>query len=194
MNIQTPPSEDNSGHPSMEVKENKPEQSDQNRQILEVIKLAHREMDLPHREYRGAILAPLALKDFGSELISWVDPQGLCVLVLPVVSDIAPERRQAVGELLHRLDFRETRKLWEFDYNSGDVRLTAYTDVLTITSDTQAYKDLIDLIKTTADVVYPYLTAVLSAKMAPDFAADQANAALAVAFNSGPEDFEDDDE
>ncbi|MFA6271207.1 MAG: hypothetical protein WC657_08460 [Candidatus Paceibacterota bacterium] len=70
----------------------------------------------------------MPINDEQFEVFTWVDPQGLCYLLLPIVADIDPKYRHAVGEFLHRLNIHEVRKLWEFDFNTGDVRLTAYTD------------------------------------------------------------------
>jgi hypothetical protein len=42
----------------------------------------------------------------------------------------APEVREKAGEFVNRMNFGAKRKFWEIDCDSGELRLTSYTDTL----------------------------------------------------------------
>ena len=88
------------------------------------------------------------------------------------------EFRARTGEFLHRLNYDSKRKFWEFDYNDGEIRLAAYADTTTAPLSDNHFRGLLHCMLRTVDIVFPYLTSVLSGRMGADFAADQADAAL----------------
>lgn len=91
----------------------------------------------------------------------------------------APEPvRPAVGEFLHRLNFAGKRKFWEMDYNDGEVRLRATTDTIDAPLSEGMFRAMCRAVLEIADRVFPYLNAVITRSMKPDFAADQAIAAI----------------
>jgi hypothetical protein len=98
------------------------------------------------------------------------------VVRLPVRA--TKEFRASTGEFLHRLNYAAKRKFWEMDYDDGEIRLLAYTDLITGTLTEGLFRSIFNAVTNTADVTFPYLTGVLTGRMAPDFAADQAEAAL----------------
>jgi len=105
-----------------------------------------------------------------------VDPVTI-VARLPVRA--TPDFRSAVGEFLHRLNFKAPRKLWEIDHNNGEIRVALYIDTTLGPLTVDVFESLFHLLVVSADAVFPYLTSVLSGRLKPDFAADQAEAATA---------------
>lgn len=102
--------------------------------------------------------------------------QARVVVKLPVRA--RSEVRALVGEFLHRLNFSSPRKLWEMDYDDGEIRLAAYTDTFLAPLSTGLYRAMLSMLLSRTEVVFPYLTSVLSRRMTPEFAADQAEAAI----------------
>lgn len=91
----------------------------------------------------------------------------------------APESvRPAVGEFLHRLNYAGRRKFWEMDYNDGEIRLRATTDTIDAPLSDMMFQAMSRAVLEIADRTFPYLNAVITRSMKPDFAADQAIAAL----------------
>jgi len=77
------------------------------------------------------------------------------------------------------------RKFWEMDYSDGEIRLVAYTDTITGPLTEGLFRSIFHAVTSTADVTFPYLTSVLSGRMTPEFAADQAEAAIDAFWNKG---------
>jgi uncharacterized protein (DUF736 family) len=71
------------------------------------------------------------------------------------------------------------------DYNDGEIRMGAYTDTLIGALTEEHFRGILHCMVVTADIVFPYLTSVLSGRMAPDFAADQADAAIYAHWTQG---------
>jgi hypothetical protein len=91
-----------------------------------------------------------------------------------------PKRaRPAAGELLHRINYATYRKFWEIDYDDGEVRLTAVTDLFYCDLREELAGAIMRRLVEAAETVIPYLNAVTCGSMKPDFAADQALTALA---------------
>jgi hypothetical protein len=107
--------------------------------------------------------------------------QASLYVLLPVRA--TAESRANTGEFLHRLNYHSKRKFWEMDYNDGEIRLTSFTDTVTGPLTEAHFRGILHSMVTTADVVFPYLTSVLSGRMTPDFSADQAQAALRAFWN-----------
>ena len=91
----------------------------------------------------------------------------------------APRKfRAAAGEFLHRLNCDSRRKLWEIDYDDGEIRLSCFTDTLVGPMTENLFRALLNSQVEAADAAFPYLTSVLSGRMSPEFAADQTQAAV----------------
>jgi len=104
------------------------------------------------------------------------DDMATIMIRLPVR---APESvRPAVGEFLHRLNYAGRRKFWEMDYNDGEIRLRATTDTIDAPLSDTMFQAMSRAVLEIADRSFPYLNAVITRGMKPDFAADQAIAAL----------------
>lgn len=88
------------------------------------------------------------------------------------------EIRAAVGEFLHRLNFGQDRKFWEFDYSDGEIRLSAYSDLFNCELTAELFGCICQTLLSLADITFPYLSGVLSGVYNPEFAADQALAAI----------------
>ncbi|MEI8310878.1 MAG: hypothetical protein WCH98_08990, partial [Verrucomicrobiota bacterium] len=84
-----------------------------------------------------------------------------------------------------RLNYAAKRKFWEMDYSDGEIRLVAYTDTITGPLTEGLFRSIFHAVTSTADVTFPYLTSVLSGRMTPEFAADQAEAAIDAFWNKG---------
>jgi len=102
------------------------------------------------------------------------------IVNLPVRA--TPEFRPQTGEFLHRLNFGSKRKFWEFDYNDEEMRLASYTDTLTGPLTKEFFRAILNSLASATDAAFPYLTGVLTGRMSPEFAADQAEAGIRAAW------------
>ena len=136
-------------------------------------------MEITFEEDDGTIFTRLNLKNLEVHVISFGETDDLATIIVRLPVRAAPEFRAQAGEFLHRLNFNARRKFWEIDHNDGEIRLAAYTDTMTGPLDVGLFRSLLDCLVMHADTVFPYLTSVLSGRMTPEFAADQAEAATA---------------
>lgn len=114
---------------------------------------------------------------------SWVNDSEVCIGVeIPVIA--TEEFRSQTGEFLHRINYGEARKFWEIDWTDGEIRLGNHIDLTCGPLIPDFFRGNISIMIGTADVVFPYLTSVLSGRMTPEFAADQAAAALKVFWDN----------
>lgn len=86
--------------------------------------------------------------------------------------------RPQAGEFFHRLNFETRRKFWEMDYDSGEMRCSCYTDTISAPLTESLFTSMVQALAHMSDRIFPYVMALISGKMTPDFAADQAIAAL----------------
>ena len=152
---------------------------------LDVMRQAYRAMEITFQEDEGTIFTRLNLKNLEVHVISWGEPNDLATIIVRLPVRAAPEFRAQAGEFLHRLNFNARRKFWEIDHNDGEIRLAAYTDTMAGPLTEAGFRSLLHCLVMHADTVFPYLTSVLSGRMAPDFAADQAEAATAAMWDTG---------
>ncbi len=95
----------------------------------------------------------------------------------------APEPiRGAVGEFLLRLNFAAKRSLCELDFNDGEIRLRVVSDLVDEGFTQDHFAVMMGQMLLFADMAYPCLASVMTRAMKPDFAADQAVAAIHEAF------------
>ena len=146
---------------------------------LEVMRQAYRAMEITFEEDDDTIFTRLNLKNVEVHVISFGKPDDLATIIVRLPVRAAPEFRAQAGAFLHELNFNARRKFWEFDHNEGEIRLAAYTDTMVGALTEAGFRSLLHCLVMHADTVFPYLTSVLSGRMAPDFAADQAAAATA---------------
>jgi hypothetical protein len=103
------------------------------------------------------------------------DNQAIVIVRIPVR---APElTRHAVGEFLHRMNYPLSR-LWVMDFNDGEICMVDSTDLFNCQLDREIFGSMLKNLLRTARIVFPYLNAVITRSMKPDFAADQAICAL----------------
>lgn len=130
-------------------------------------------------EQTGSVRVPLRLRNVEINLICWSDSDGLANLAIRFPVMAPPEARPGVGELLHRLNYVGRRKFWEMDYDDGEIRMVATMDTFGAPLQRDVFSAVAHAIVGIADRTFPYLNAVITRSMKPDFAADQAVAALA---------------
>lgn len=152
---------------------------------LDVMREVFRAMEFHTEEDDHSITVRLKLENMDVVVLCWGEPNDLATLVVQLPVRATPEFRARTGEFLHRLNYNSRRKFWEIDYNDGEIRLAAYTDTTGGPLTDSHFRGLLHCMVTTADIVFPYLTSVLSGRMAPDFAADQADAAIHAYWTKG---------
>ncbi len=150
---------------------------------LEVMRQAYTDMEITFQEDDDTIFTRLNLNNLEVHVISWGCPDDLATTVIRIPVHAAPEFRAAAGEFLHRLNFNARRKFWEIDHDDGEIRLAAYTDTVLGPLTDRIFRSMLHCMLMTADTAFPYLTSVLSGRMSPEFAADQAEAALAAMWD-----------
>jgi len=102
-----------------------------------------------------------------------------CAVVYVRIPVRVPElTRQAVGEFLHRMNYPFKRKIWGMDFNDGEICMASSTDLVSCALDQEFFGSMIQTLLSNARIVFPYLNAVITRSMKPDFAADQALCAL----------------
>jgi len=142
------------------------------------MRLAYTDMEITFQEDDDTIFTRLNLENVEVHVISWGEPNDLASIVVRLPVRAAPEFRAVAGEFLHRLNYNARRKFWELDHDDGEIRLAVYTDTVLGPLTDRIFRSLLHCLLMTADTVFPYLTSVLSGRMTPEFANDQAEAAL----------------
>lgn len=160
------------------------EAADEQIHPLEVIRQAYRAMEIRFQEDEDMIFARLNLQNVEVQVISYNHPDDLALVIVRLPVRAAPKFRAQAGEFLHRLNFSARRKFWEIDHNDGEIRLSAYTDTTGAPLTESRFRSILHCLVMNADTVFPYLTSVLSGRMTPDFAADQADAATAAMWDT----------
>jgi hypothetical protein len=157
------------------------------RDPIDVMRKVYQDLEFHVEEDDGTLTLRLALQTMDVTVISWGNPGDVASLIVRLPVRATEEFRAKAGEFLHRLNFNAKRKFWEIDYNDGEIRLAAYTDTITGRLTEGLFRSLLQALTSTADIVFPYLTSVLSGRMTPEFAADQAEAALVARWNKDEE-------
>lgn len=144
-------------------------------------------MEFNFDEEDGAFHLRIKLENMDVEVISWGVPEDLATILVRLPVRATPKFRAQAGEFLHRLNFSSKRKFWEMDYNDGEIRMVGYTDTINGPLTEELFREIFKFMVTTVDTVFPYLANVISGGMKPDFAADQADAALLSYWNKTEE-------
>jgi len=142
------------------------------------------DMEIAFHEEDDRLSFRLGLKTIEVLVTCWGKPDDIVFILIRLPVRAAPGCRAAAGEFLHRLNFNARRKFWEIDYDDGEIRLSAYTDTLLGPLTDRIFRSMILSLLMTADTVFPYLMGVLTGRMQPQFADDQAEAALAAMWQS----------
>ncbi len=149
---------------------------------LDVMRQAFRSMEICYEDEDGSILSQLTLENLDVQVSCCGEPDDIATVTLLLPVHAEPKACAAAGEFLHRLNFDVKRKFWEFDYNSGEIRLAGYTDTLVGPLTEPLFRELLEALAFTADNAFPSLTSVLAGRMSPESAAAQAEAALDAAW------------
>ena len=152
---------------------------------LDVMKDAYRSMEFHFEEDEDRLILRLSLQTMDVTVISWGNPGDVASVIVRLPIRATEEFRAKAGEFLHRLNFSAKRKFWEIDYDDGEIRLATHTDTITGPLSEGLFRSILHALTSTADVVFPYLTSVLSGRMTPEFAADQAEAATQAFWDKG---------
>jgi len=152
---------------------------------LDAMREAFRQLKFEVQDDGDRLSLKMILANLDVVVTSWGDPDDICVMVVNLPIHATPEARARAGEFLHRLNYNSKRKLWEIDYSDGEIRLAAYADTFTGPLTVENFQAWLHAMVQTADAAFPYLTSVLYNRMTPEFAADQAEAAILALWNRG---------
>jgi len=166
------------------MRENEPDATE-TEDPLEVMRRVYRNAEFHFEEEDGTLTLRLALRNLDVTVRCWASAGDVATVIVRLPIRATEEFRAPAGEFLHRLNYTAKRKFWEIDYSDGEIRLAAYTDLITGRLTTGLFRSIFHAVTGTADVVFPYLTSVLSGRMTPEFAADQAEAAIDAFWNKG---------
>lgn len=145
---------------------------------LDVMRKTLQDAGVEFEENNGLLSFHLGLKNLNITLLCWGRPDDVATVIVCLPVRATEGFRASTGEFLHRLNYDAKRKLWEMDYNDGEIRLVATIDTIVGPLTEDVFRSLLTFLTGTADVVFPYLTSILSGRMKPEFAVDQAHAAL----------------
>ncbi|MDX2079371.1 MAG: YbjN domain-containing protein [Terrimicrobiaceae bacterium] len=145
---------------------------------LEVIRQTLDDADIRYQDAGDLLMMVMALRHVEVQVFCSGEPDDLASIIVRLPVRATPDRIPAVAEFLHRLNWNARRKFWELDADSGEIRLSGYTDTISGPLTGDLFQRLLDAILTTADTSFPYLTSVMNGRMNPAFAADQTEAAL----------------
>jgi len=152
---------------------------------LDVMRQVYEEAEFHFEEDDGTLTLRLALKNLDVTVLCWGNAGDVASIIVRLPIRATEEFRARTGEFLHRLNYAAKRKFWEIDYSDGEIRLAAYTDTISGPLTEGLFRSIFHAVTATADVTFPYLTSVLSGRMTPEFAADQAEAAIQAFWNKG---------
>ena len=145
---------------------------------LDVMRQTLTAMEIPFQEDDGRLFIRLGLENVEVQLVAWGYPDDLAKVIVRLPVRAAKKFRAAAGDFLHRLNCNARRKFWDFDPDSGEIRLSCFTDTMVGPLTEPHFRALLNSLVHTADTAFPYLTGVLNGRMPPEFAADQAEAAI----------------
>lgn len=152
---------------------------------LDVMRKAYQDAEFHFEEDEGTLTLRLGLKNLDVTVLCRGRAGDVASIIVRLPIRATEQFRPQTGEFLHRLNYAAKRKFWEMDYSDGEIRLVAYTDTITGSLTEGLFRSIFHAVTSTADVVFPYLTSVLSGRMTPEFAADQAEAAIDAFWNKG---------
>lgn len=109
-------------------------------------------------------------------------------VLLPIRA--AEEFRANTGEFLHRLNYVARRMSWEMDYNDGEIRFVSAADTIAGPLTEAHFRRILHSMVVTADIVFPYLTSVLSGRMTPDILRMSAPVAFPATLSTFPVSYE----
>jgi len=159
-----------------------PSPADDTEHPLDVIRGVFDELDISYSESDELVISRVVLETFEAELLCLGHPGDIALLILRLPVRATESTRASTGEFLHRLNFGSRRKVWEMDYSDGEIRLSLHTDLFGCALTESAFRSMLRFLSAASQAAFPYLTAVLAGRMTPEFAADQAEAAIGSAM------------
>jgi hypothetical protein len=145
----------------------------------------YQKMEITFQEDDDSIFTRLNLENVEVQVSTSGAPDDLASVIVTLPVRAAPKFHAATGEFLHRLNYGARRKFWEIDHNDGEIRMAAYTDTIAGPLTESTFRALLHFMLLTADKIFPCLTSVLSGRMTPELAADQAAAAILAICDDG---------
>lgn len=97
---------------------------------MEVMREYYTASGITFQEDDNALFTRLNLMNTEVHVICWGEPNDTATVVIRLPLRAAPEVRDMAGEFVNRMNFGAKRKFWEIDCDSGELRLTSYTDTL----------------------------------------------------------------
>ncbi len=154
---------------------------------LEVMRGYYSTSGITFQEEDEALFTRINLMNTEVQVICWGEPNDTANVIVRLPLRAAPEVREKAGEFVNRMNFEAKRKFWEIDCDSGELRLTSYADTLVAPLTAAFFRAILDALLAAADAAFPYLTGVLTGRMSPAFAADQAEAGIRTAWQGREE-------
>jgi hypothetical protein len=106
------------------------------------------------------------------------DNESLVVVVVTFPVRAPVETRHVTGEFLLRANYALSRQVWEMDFDDGEVRLRMHVDTcFGEPLQPEVFRAILDYAILMAEMYFPFLNAVITRAMKPEFALDQAQAA-----------------
>lgn len=106
------------------------------------------------------------------------DNESLVVVVVSFPVRAPVETRHITGEFLLRANYALSRQVWEMDFDDGEVRLRMHVDTCFAEPlKPEVFRAILDYAILMAEMYFPFLNAVITRAMKPEFALDQAQAA-----------------
>lgn len=106
------------------------------------------------------------------------DNDSLVAVAVAFPVRVPDDTRHLVGEFLHRANYALSRLAWELDYDDGEVRLRLHVDTCFGSPlKPDVFRAILDYSILMAETYFPFLNAVMTRAMKPEFALDQAQAA-----------------
>jgi hypothetical protein len=151
---------------------------------IEVMQSWFDEVQLPYNffEEDNMISSGIAMTNLEVGIVCRVLPDGDRVLIVRHPMRAPKETRHAVGEFLLRLNHASKQSHWEMDFDDGEVRFRSVTSTPEVEFSKDYFRLWLAEILLVTDAVCPYLAGVFGRTMKPDFAADQAIAAIEESF------------
>jgi len=165
--------------------EQDPQQTTETPEPLDLMRKVYQDAEFYFEEDEEVLTLRLSLKNLDVTVLCMGRSGDVATIIVRLPIRATEEFRARTGEFLHRLNYAAKRKFWEFDYNDGEIRLVAYTDTIAGPLTEGLFRSIFHAVTSTADLVFPYLTSVLSGRMTPEFAADQAEAAIEAFWDEG---------
>lgn len=148
------------------------------RSTVEIFREVFAELEAVVEENGHCLSIRVSMENAEMQAICWGEPGDIAQVLIRLPIKARANHRARVGELLHRLNLTAQRKLWEMDYDGGEIRLCTHLDTPLGPLTAEYFRRLFSTMLLTADIVFPYLAGVILGRYLPEVAADQAEAAL----------------